>query len=138
MIVVMFGTVGWRSFAQFSHQRHVLLVNLSFVTSCSSSSSWTTHAWTLRATITSDVTGTTATRTHDIIGNVRFVGAQPRFVIACPAVRATRTIVLTKSSVEQGKLSKLITSQIVLPFWDFDALPNYLVNLKIILDMFHC
>lgn len=74
-----FGSIWRRTFAEFSHQRHVLFVDLCFVTSRShsshSSSCWSPLAGSFRPTISSDMPSTAATRAYDIVSDIWFVWA---------------------------------------------------------------
>lgn len=68
--------------------------------------------------------GTAARRAHNVVGDVRLVGAQPRLVIGGAAVGAARAVGLAQRAIQLGQLAQLHAPQIVVALGHFDALPD--------------
>lgn len=66
---------------------------------------------------------------HDVVGDVGSVLALPTLVVISSAVAASRTVSLSKSSVEKRQLPQLVPPQVVLAFGHVDSLLDDLVDL---------
>ena len=106
--------LGGRSFAEFGHEGHVLLVDLVVVGSFVAVAALAV-AGTVGAAVASDVAGAAAVGANDGVGHVGLVGALPGLVRRGAAVGAARSeLALAERAVQHGQLAQLHLAQIVL------------------------
>lgn len=123
----------WRSFAKFGHQAHVFFVDLGLVVACW----WPALSRTFASAILSDVTCSTARRTHNARCNIWLVWAKPGLVFIGTTIRTTRTIGFTQSSVQLSQFPKLHPAKIVMSLRNLDTLANDVLDaIHSLLDCF--
>lgn len=83
----------------------------------------------LGATVPGDVSGPSARRAHDAVGDVGLVGTQPGLVVGGGAVGTTHGVVLPQRAVELRQLPELHPPQVVLSLGHLHPLTDHLLNL---------